>query len=77
MSSSVEVDFGDSKDDVSFQADLELVKEMLEIEDGLNGWEMEFVISVGEKVLEKGFSLSEGQRAKCNEILARMEDDDE
>ena len=45
-------------------SDRELIEELCEIEEGLTGWEVEFVESVSRR-----YSLSDRQRAKAEEIL--------
>lgn len=56
------------------QEDADLVEELAEIEDGLNEWEVEFVESVCQQVLEERLSLSEKQREKAKEILEEKGD---
>lgn len=49
--------------------DEDLVEELCDIEEGLTGWETEFVESIAARVLGDRRKLTEDQRAKAIEIL--------
>lgn len=50
------------------QEDLDRIRDLAEIEDGLNDWEMGFVDDVFHQVMD-GRPMSEAQRAKADQIL--------
>lgn len=50
------------------QEDLDRIRDLAQIEDGLNSWEMGFVDDVFHQVTD-GRPMSEAQRAKADQIL--------
>jgi hypothetical protein len=45
------------------------VQALCAIEDGLNAWEVEFVESVAEQVIDQGRPLTDAQREKAEKII--------
>ena len=64
----VKISFGAPED---FEQDQSLTNDLLEIGEGLNEREMEFVESVAKQV-QRGQSLSDAQRRIAKEILERL-----
>ena len=54
------------------EEDLELVRRLLEVEDGLTEWEEEFAESVGRQVEDEGRHLSQKQRDVIERILTKL-----
>ena len=53
------------------QSDADLVKALLDVEEGLTGWELDFADSIAKQV-EAGRELSDKQREKIEQILERL-----
>ncbi len=52
-----------------YDEDRKLVDELCEIDSGLNDWELGFVESVTEQVIEEGYKLTDAQRDKAEQIM--------
>lgn len=54
-------------------SDEELVNALCAIDNGLTGWEVDFIESIASQVEDGGECLTEAQRAKAEEILEQRE----
>lgn len=55
--------------------DRELIDSLVDIEHGLNDWELNFVEDLAMRVIQYGESMSTGQRAKAEQILGKTSDE--
>jgi hypothetical protein len=53
-------------------SDKTLAKDLSNIDDGLNDWEVGFVESIVKRVEDERMPLTENQRTKGNQILERL-----
>lgn len=51
--------------------DRDLVDSLVDIESGLNDWEIDFVEDVAMRVIQYGESMSPNQRSKAEQILGK------
>ena len=67
------MDFNWNTDLVRLKADRRTVKKLLDIEEGLSDWEVNFIESLADKVLDDNLLLSKKEKNIVTDILDRCE----